>query len=255
MTGIGILDQDVGTLRHRYYDQQRLFWESFWQKAKPGYVLQAKPDSLVREIESLLDKEGVEKILELGCGDGRNLVFLLNNHFNVVGLDQSSAALRRSHENICQYARTHSFSLVQGSAEGTSFSPSSFDAIICIDFFNHVIDWNPVLKETQRLLRPGGLLIANPLSVSDGSYSSYVSTADVLATNLFIKKVQLESVEESLTLIMHYACREELKESFTAYFQFIRTPSEKRRIDPPHPFPFQQVEHEHVYWEIIARKV
>ncbi len=50
-----------------------------------------KPFSLVRELPNLVNGRDV---LELGVGNGRNALYLLENEFNVTGVDSSSQGLK-----------------------------------------------------------------------------------------------------------------------------------------------------------------
>lgn len=48
---------------------------------------------------------------------------------------------------------------VQANAEVMPFPTSTFDAVICSEMLEHVLDPTPILREIQRVLKPGGKLL------------------------------------------------------------------------------------------------
>jgi len=91
------------------------------------------------------------RILDVGCGAGRNLVYLLNEGYEVFGVDQDPRAAsalpdgRFRHENI----------------EDMSFPDAFADVVISsavLHFAHHDDHFLAMLNGTWRVLKPGGLL-------------------------------------------------------------------------------------------------
>jgi len=59
-------------------------WDDVFAK-KGKYFTTPHPD--MERLANLFDEKGVRRILDLGCGTGRHLLFLLNKGFDVYGLD------------------------------------------------------------------------------------------------------------------------------------------------------------------------
>lgn len=93
------------------------------------------------------------RVLDLGCGTGRNLP-LYPAGARVVGLDPSPAALRRARR------RAPGVPLVQARAEALPFRASTFDTVVSGLVLCSVADPARSLAEVRRVLRPGGRLRA-----------------------------------------------------------------------------------------------
>ena len=91
------------------------------------------------------------RVLDLGCGTGRNLP-LLPPGTVAVGLDPSWASLARARR------RSPTVPLVVGSAEALPFRPGAFDTVLSGLVFCSVPDARRGLGEVQRVLAPGGRL-------------------------------------------------------------------------------------------------
>lgn len=91
------------------------------------------------------------KILDVGCGTGGNML-LLKEFGAVTGLDLSDEALKLAKDkNFAQ--------LIKGDATKMPFSNDYFDIVSVLDTLEHVEDDKSVFKETFRVLKSGGILI------------------------------------------------------------------------------------------------
>lgn len=90
------------------------------------------------------------KILDVGCGTGKNLE-QLKKFGKVYGLDGSSEAIK-----FCKKRGLENLEL--GKAEDMPFQQNSFDLITLLDVLEHTDD-NKTLQEVYRILKKDGLLI------------------------------------------------------------------------------------------------
>lgn len=106
-----------------------------------------------------------EKVLELGCGNGKTAAALLEKDVHVIGLDQSAPALVRCNLSVPSLSGR----LVQGDLRGLPFREGCFDVIVCIHVLEHLSEEGrrTAIEEMIRLLRPGGRLLFQSFSVSD----------------------------------------------------------------------------------------
>ena len=109
-----------------------------------------------RVIARHLSRAGVttaQRLLDLGCGDGHNLVWLSRFAAHLYGSDYNLVRLVR--------AKAQNRAATIFAADVLDF-PSD-DAAFDIVFFNHVIEHIPddvaALHTVKRILRPGGLLV------------------------------------------------------------------------------------------------
>jgi SAM-dependent methyltransferase len=108
-----------------------------------------------RMIQALLDTTplpGRCRILDAGCGSGRNME-LLARFGAVTGLEpaERSAATARARD---------AGDVVQGSLEGRlPFDDGAFDLVACLDVLEHVEDDQAALRELRRVTVDGGRLL------------------------------------------------------------------------------------------------
>ena len=89
------------------------------------------------------------KVLDIGCGNGKNMIYALNRQdLQVYGLEHSQALT-----DICIQK---GLNVIQGNALSLPFENNTFDAIIMIAVIHHINpdEHNKVLKEIQRVLKP-----------------------------------------------------------------------------------------------------
>lgn len=104
------------------------------------------------------------KIIDIGCGSGRNLHYFLQNGFEVHGIDPDSGAV----ENVKQLAvklapRNPPSNFVVASAEQLPYPEASFDLAICSAIFHFAKDrehFDKMLRSVWRVIKPGGYLFA-----------------------------------------------------------------------------------------------
>ena len=97
------------------------------------------------------------KVLDLGCGPGSNLARLrqLSLPFDrYVGLDLSPAMLAE-----CRSTFPTAEDFVLGDTHWLPFVDGSFDVILSTWMFSHLPQPSLVVRQAERLLRPGGWLI------------------------------------------------------------------------------------------------
>ena len=101
-----------------------------------------------------------DTVLDLGCGEGRHSISArLQADIHVVGLDLSrrdllTATHRLDDFNLGAYDHCN---FIQGSGLTLPFSDNSFDQVICSEVLEHIVDYQGVLQEIKRVLKPGGL--------------------------------------------------------------------------------------------------
>ena len=106
-----------------------------------------------------LDQLSFDNLLDIGCGTG-NLLSLISQRYDVeiAGVDLTPKMLKIARIKLGDKAN-----LKLGDSEDLPFDDDKFDMIICTDSFHHYPRPGNVLKEFNRVLKPGGsVLIADP---------------------------------------------------------------------------------------------
>ena len=146
--------------------------ERLWheQEAQRRYsldtLLYAPPafDAVVDSAFDFLDGRTGELVLDMGCGEGKELVNWAARGLVVVGMDLSHNQLRRARELVGANAPEARVLLVQANAEEPPFTDARFRIIYGKAILHHL---EPVLagRIVNRLLQPGGQAsFAEPLA-------------------------------------------------------------------------------------------
>jgi SAM-dependent methyltransferase len=102
------------------------------------------------------------KILDAGCGEGRNAVYFLNSGFQIFGIDQEELAiqyLRFVAKSVQSNYDAHRFQV--GQLEEIPFHTGAFEAVICsavLHFAKGEAHFWEMIQELSRVLKPGGIL-------------------------------------------------------------------------------------------------
>jgi SAM-dependent methyltransferase len=109
---------------------------------------------IARLIDSLTLEPGA-RVLDAGCGSGRNMVDL--QHLGpITGVEIADASIER--------ARARGVGeVIRCSVTSLPFADGYFDLAVCLDVIEHIEDEHGALSELCRVVRPGGgLLITVP---------------------------------------------------------------------------------------------
>ena len=104
------------------------------------------------------------RVLDAGCGDGRNLVYLLQHGFSCYAIDRDAAAVERVRARAADLAPALPGANFQsGDLEQLPWADASMDAVICsavLHFAADAAQFGRIVQELWRVLAPDGLLFA-----------------------------------------------------------------------------------------------
>ena len=131
------------------------------------------PSDFAQKCYSYFKKFGVKRILELGCGQGRDTIFFASNGLDVHAIDASKVAI----ENINQKIRQKNISLDLRyfiARQDLPFDSNYFDAVYSHMFYNMRFtdeELSYLFKESSRVLKNNGFLCFSVRSDKDVFYN------------------------------------------------------------------------------------
>jgi SAM-dependent methyltransferase len=123
-----------------------------------------------RAIAALPFRQG--KVLDVGCAFGFATLLLARKGYQTVGVDNSRRYI------VWAKRRHPQGEYVLCNAEELPFADASFDGVLLLDVLEHVVDQAALLREVQRVLKPGGTLI---LSVPHRGLLGWLDSLNIYA--------------------------------------------------------------------------
>jgi SAM-dependent methyltransferase len=134
------------------------------------------------------------RVLDAGCGTGRNLVYLLKSGWEVFGIDESSAAVAQTQRLVTKLAPhlpLDNFRVEP--VERMSFADAGFDVVLSSAVLHFARDeehWRAMVRGMWRVLKPGGILFAR--------LASSIGMEDQIElVNVFVRSVHRRDAEHA----------------------------------------------------------
>lgn len=113
--------------------------------------------------------DSVRRVLDAGCGEGRNLYYLLKEGRECFGIDRTPEAIDDIRALAARVApQLPASNFVTGQIDSMPWPDASMDAVICsavLHFARDEAHFDRMVHEMWRVLRPGGFLFARLASI------------------------------------------------------------------------------------------
>ncbi len=205
-------DYDSPSVRERYNRLAKFFVLFEW--------LFLLPRGIRRKAISRLELKEGARVLEVGCGTGRNLSLLVQavgNRGHVYGVDLSEGMLREAKE-LCQQSGWPNVTLIR--ADATDYSlPEPVDGVIFSLSYAVIPEHRKALRHAWDKLRPGGYLVIMDAKLPSGFIGKLLHPFVVWASRLTVlgnpdirpweelKELTEEVVNEEVQFETYYICR------------------------------------------------
>lgn len=144
---------------HRYFEKVAQDWETFREEVSGA-------ESYLDLMVSLIPKSGT--LLELGCGTGPLLARLPKRSGATIAVDSSNAMLEYARSNLKR--SPNKVDLRLGFLEHLPIGDDSVDIAVSNMVIHHIASPLEVLRDTHRVLKPGGTLQLIDLSKHDKEF-------------------------------------------------------------------------------------
>ncbi len=162
------------------------------------------------------------KILDAGCGEGRNTVYFLKEDYQIFGVDQNPVAVQMARiqaQTIRPAYDIHRFQTAP--VEDMPFHHGAFDAVVSsavLHFAKNTQHFHLMLAEMIRVLKPGGILfirmvtgfggiVEGSRAVGDGVYLLPDGSERFVLTAELLKEIQenhhLHHLEVPKSVLVH----------------------------------------------------
>jgi SAM-dependent methyltransferase len=210
--------------------------EDYWnlRYRKNIYEWGLEPSPVGRLALDVAKEHGHKKVLDIGCGYGRDTLYLARNGMEAMGIDTSEEGIRLAIELADKWEADAHF--IHADVLSYPFEPESYDMVIMAHAHHLLLaeDRIKLLQNIQNVLKKGGRVIDMVHSRSDQKYG------------------EGEELEEGTWQLqgksMHFFSREEMLE---AYREFKIDYLEEWRIEEEHG---SSGIHSHQNWMLVARK-
>lgn len=132
-------------------------WEDIYRRDR--YVFTDIPP-LAHEFAGLLEQKQCGSLLDVGCGNGRLLVYFAGLGYRVSGMDSAPTALRLSQEWLQRDGLSGNL-LLSDMRYPFPIANDSFDALLSTQVIHHARLETVIatIDEITRVVRPGGMIL------------------------------------------------------------------------------------------------
>ncbi len=149
---IGRRKLDVGDDPEAFYNE--FFNENDVQVMSSGGDLRRRYRSDVLSAAASEHMPSGAKVLDVGCGTGDNLRYLLREEVSYFGIEYAENTARVARRILGERAEIRT-----GSATSIPFDAQTFDLVLCIEVLEHIPDDEGVCAEIARVLKTEAALI------------------------------------------------------------------------------------------------
>lgn len=131
-------------------------WNEVFKKEGKFFI---EPQEDMAKIVNIFKKKGVKRVLDLGCGSGRHIVYLAKNGFDAYGIDIAEEGIKIA-RNWLKDEKLRANLKVGSMYKNLPYKDNFFDAIISIWALHHerLNNVRKAIKESERILKPNGLV-------------------------------------------------------------------------------------------------
>ncbi len=155
------LDAEQQRIVDQYFEQEAHRWKEVYRRADTSAkILQHRQALALAWTERLALPSG-SRVLDVGCGPGLTAVALAQRGLMVHALDPVVAMLDLTRQHAAEAGLDRALTTHLGDVHRLEFEDETFSLVIALGVITWLHSPSKAVWEMARVLRPGGLLIAN----------------------------------------------------------------------------------------------
>jgi len=207
------------------------YWDGLYNK---DYFFGSGPTKLAKLADSFLNKNRVSKILEIGCGQGRDATYFSQNGYKVEAFDISENAIKFVNHTKQMLKLTNLNAFVHDAEKPLPYEPEYFDFVysnLALQFFD-LKNLNTIFSNTVKLMKKNSLFLFSTKKKGDKYYQ-------------FGKKIN-DNAFENQGITRYFFDSDVLTKTLSAYFELVKIESDMHtNLDSTIS----------VWWKILVKKV
>ena len=146
-------------------------WNKIWENNK--FLTNLYPTNNIISFYNfhLIKLKKKSKILDCGCGNGRNFKYLTEKNFDVIGTDISKNVIEKNKKNFSKFKKN----FYLGDIRNLNFKDNYFDAIISEAslYYQSIADISATIEKFYDLLKPNSYLRVYTKSINDNFFKTF----------------------------------------------------------------------------------
>lgn len=166
-----------------------------WEKERKKFDLKYPDNYVIRFLKRNYNTGEGKTILDFGCGSGRNTIAMADMGFDIIAMDYNKNCLDLTREKMEQLFYDN-ITYVQNEKLEINIKDQSLDCIVAWGsmFCFNKKEREEFREEIKRVLKPGGLMLADYRSVEDSMYGKGREAEE----NLYYLNTEAGSLENLL---------------------------------------------------------
>jgi cyclopropane fatty-acyl-phospholipid synthase-like methyltransferase len=199
-------------------EKSKDLWRKLHEEAR--YRPKYPSEVVVQYVFRNFKRDGQTKVLDLGCGAGRHVVFMAQENIVPFGMDFSKEGIRHTRERLAQAGYPqYQENCVWGGVTKIPFEDGFFDGLVCygVLYYLNYSGIKETVAEIKRVLKPGGKAFIYVRSIEDYRYDESKQIPGEEHTIIIEEENKNHCASSENGMLMHFFTEEELRELFKEF--------------------------------------